>query len=69
MGEHNNTNIWNNYMIKNIIFIIILIAIGATIAYQMGWLSSKGENVYEKTKESVVEKSEQVIDKTKDAIK
>ena len=56
-------------MIKNIIFIIIVIAIGATIAYQMGWLSSKGENVYDKTKESVVEKSEEIIDKTKDAMK
>lgn len=56
-------------MIKNIIFIFIVIAIGYTIAYQMGWLSSKGENVYDKTKDSVVEKSEKVIDKTKDAMK
>lgn len=52
-------------MIKNIIFIFIIIAIGAAVAFQMGWLSSKGENVYEKTKESVVENSEKIIDKTK----
>ena len=56
-------------MIKSIIFIIIVIAISATIAYQMGWLSNKGENVYDKTKESVVEKSEKIIDSTKDAMK
>jgi hypothetical protein len=56
-------------MLRTIIFIVIVIAIGATIAYQMGWLSSAGENAYDKTKESIVEKSEKVIDKTKDAIK
>ena len=56
-------------MIKSIILIIFVIVIGATIAYQMGWLSSKGENVYDKTKESVVEKSEEIIDNTKDAMK
>jgi hypothetical protein len=56
-------------MIRNIIFIFIVIAVGYAIAYQMGWLSYKGENVYDKTKESVVEKSEKIIDKTKDAMK
>ena len=56
-------------MIKNIIFVLIVIAIGGAIAYQMGWLSSKGEKVYEKTRDSVVEKSETIIDKSRDAIK
>lgn len=56
-------------MIRNIIFIFIVMAIGATIAYQMGWLSSKGEDAYDKTKESFVEKSEKIIDRTKDAMK
>ncbi len=56
-------------MIKKIIFIFIVLAIGSTIAYQMGWLSGKGEKAYDKTRERVVEKSEKIIDKTKDAIK
>jgi len=46
-----------------------VIAIGASIAYQMGWLSRKGEKAYDKTKESLIEKSEEMIDKTKDAVK
>ena len=56
-------------MIKKIIFIFIVLAIGSTIAYQMGWLSGKGEKAYDKTRERVVEKSEKIIDKTKDAVK
>jgi hypothetical protein len=55
-------------MIRNIIVLLIVIAIGATIAYQMGWLSGKGKNVYEQTKESVIENSEKLIDKTRDAV-
>jgi len=58
-----------SYMIRKLVFIFIVIAIGATIAYQLGWLSGKGEDVYDKTRESVIEGSEKIIDKTKDAIK
>lgn len=54
---------------KKIITIVVVLAIGATIAYQMGWLSSKGEKAYDKTREAVIEKSEEIIDKTKDAVK
>jgi hypothetical protein len=56
-------------MMKKIITLFVVLAIGATVAYQMGWLSSKGENAYDKTKDSLIEKSEDIIDKTKDAIK
>lgn len=56
-------------MIRNLVLILIVIAIGATIAYQLGWLSGEGEDVYDKTRESVIEGSEKIIDKTKDAIK
>ena len=55
-------------MIKKIITTFMVLAIGATIAYQMGWLSRKGETAYDKTKESVIETSEKIVDKTKDAI-
>jgi len=55
-------------MIKKIIGLFIVIAIVATVAYQMGWLSWKGERIYEKTKEAVVEKGEKAIEKGKDAI-
>lgn len=56
-------------MIRKLVFIFIVIAIGATIAYQLGWLSGKGEDVYDTTRESVIEGSEKIIDKTRDAIK
>jgi hypothetical protein len=56
-------------MFRTIVILVILIAIGATIAYQMGWLSSEGEDVYDETRNSVVEKSEELLDKTRDAIK
>ncbi len=56
-------------MIKKIIFSAIVIAVAATIAYQMGWLSSEGEKVYDKTKESVLKKSEEIIDMGKEAVK
>lgn len=55
-------------MLKKIIVSFVIIAISATIAYQMGWLSYRGEKMYEKTKEAVVEKGEKVIEKGKDAI-
>ena len=40
-------------MIKKIIFLLVVVVITATVAYQMGWLSSKGEKAYDKTKEAV----------------
>lgn len=55
-------------MIKKLIFAIVVIAIVASVAYQMGWLSGDGEDVYEDTKESVMEKSEDMVDKAKDAM-
>ena len=56
-------------MIKQLVFIFIVIAIAATIAYQLGWLSGEGEDAYDKTRESVVEESEKIIDKTRDTIR
>jgi len=55
-------------MIKKIIVSSIVIAIAATVAYQMGWLSRKGEKAYDNTKESILEKSEDIIDKGKDVL-
>ena len=40
-------------MIKKIIGLVVVIVIAATVAYQMGWLSYKGERAYEKTKDAV----------------
>jgi len=56
-------------MIKKIIVLFIVLAIGASVAYEMGWLSRKGKKAYKNTKETVIEKSEKVIDATKDAVK
>jgi|GEM_PF-2105463 len=56
-------------MIKKFVTLFIVIAIAATTAYQMGWLSRKGEKAYDRTKESVLEKGEEMVDKAKDAIK
>ena len=56
-------------MIKKIIVLFVVLAIGASIAYEMGWLSRKGKKAYKNTKETVIEKSENVVDKTKNAIK
>jgi len=58
-----------NFMIMRIIIVFIVLAIGATIAYQMGWLSDKGENAYDETKESIIDNSEKLIDKADDAMK
>lgn len=55
-------------MVKKIIFAIVVIAVFATIAYQLGWLSSEGENVFEDTRESVLKKSEDVVDKARDVM-
>ena len=40
-------------VIKKIIILLVVVAITATVAYQMGWLSYKGERAYENTKEAV----------------
>ncbi|WP_455366092.1 hypothetical protein [Kaarinaea lacus] len=55
-------------MLKKIIGLFLIIAIAATVAYQMGWLSWKGERVYEDTKDAVLKEGEKVIEKGKDAI-
>lgn len=55
-------------MVKKIIGLLVIIAIAATVAYEMGWLSWKGERVYEDTKDAVLEKGEKVIEKGKDAV-
>jgi hypothetical protein len=56
-------------MIKKLLVLIIVLAAAASVAYQMGWLSRKGEKAYDKTKQSVMEKSEEIIDKATDAMK
>ena len=56
-------------MVIRIIIVLIVLAIGATIAYQMGWLSDKGENAYEETKEAIIDNSEKLIDKADGAMK
>ena len=44
-----------------------VIAIGATVACQVSWLTRKGEKAYDRTKESVLERGEEIVDKAKDA--
>jgi len=58
-----------NPMINRLIVLFVVLAIGATVAYKMDWLSRKGEKAYDKTRKTVVKEGEKVIDKTKDAIK
>ena len=55
-------------MIKKVIFAVVVVAIFASVAYQMGWLSGEGEDMFEDTRESVLEKGEVVVDKAKDAM-
>ena len=55
-------------MVKKIIFAVIVIAIFTTVAFQMGWLSGDGEDVYEDTKDTVMEKGGKIVDKAKDAM-
>ena len=33
-------------MVKKFIMLLVVVAIAATVAYQMGWLSYKGEKAY-----------------------
>lgn len=56
-------------MIKKLLTLIIVVVIAATVAYQMGWLSRKGEKTYDKTKDAVMEKGEKIVDKAKEAIR
>ena len=56
-------------MIIRIIIVFIVLAIGATVAYKMGWLSGEGEKAYDETKDAVIENSEKAVDKVNDAIK
>ncbi|WP_455209832.1 hypothetical protein [Kaarinaea lacus] len=56
-------------MIKKVVVLFVVLAIGATVAYQMGWLSRKGEKAYDRAADSVLEKGEEMVDKAKDAMK
>jgi len=55
-------------MIKKTIFTVVVISIVSTIAYQMGWLSGDGEDVYEEAREKVMDKGETIVDKAKDSM-
>lgn len=55
-------------MIKKLVFTAVVIAIGATVAYQMGWLSWEGEDIYEDTRESVMDKGENIVDKAREVV-
>ncbi len=55
-------------MIKKLVILLVVVAVAATVAYQMGWLSYKGERTYEKTKKAIVKEGEKAIEKGKDAI-
>lgn len=55
-------------MIRKIIFAVIVVAIGATAAYQLGWLSGGGEDAYEEATDAVLEQGESIVDKAKDAV-
>jgi hypothetical protein len=56
-------------MLQKLIVIVIALAIFAAIAYQMGWLSRKGESVFKKTTSTFVDKSEDLVNKSKDMLK
>lgn len=66
---NSNSNPEKTFMIKKMLVLFVVLAIGATVAYKMDWLSRKGEKAYDKTREAVIEESEKVVDKTRDAIK
>ena len=40
-------------MLQKLIIIVIALAVFAAIAYQMGWLSSEGESVFQKTTSAI----------------
>jgi hypothetical protein len=52
-------------MLQKLIVIVIALAVFAAIAYQMGWLSSEGESVFQKTTSTFVDKSEDLVNKSK----
>ncbi len=56
-------------MIRKLVILFVVLAIAATVAYKMDWLSRKGEKAYDKTRETVIDKGEKIIEKTKDTIK
>ena len=56
-------------MIKKVIVLFVVLAIGATVAYKMGWLSRKGEKAYDRAAESILNKGEEIVDNAKDAVK
>ena len=62
-------NIGKNPMIKKVIVLFVVLAIGATVAYQKGWLSRKGEKAYDRAAESILDKGEEIVDNAKDAVK
>jgi hypothetical protein len=55
-------------MIRTIIIAGISIAVIAAVAYHKGWLSPKGEKVYENAKEAILEKSGEVVNKGREMI-
>jgi len=57
------------FMIRKLVILFVVLAIAATIAYKMDWLSRKGEKAYDKAKKTVIKEGDKMIDKTKDAIK
>jgi hypothetical protein len=55
-------------MIRTIIIAGISIAVIAAIAFHKGWLSPKGEKMYQNTKEIIMQKGGEAVKKGKEII-
>ena len=55
-------------MIKTLFIAVIAIAVFAAVAYQQGWLSRKGEQLYDKAKQGIIDTGKDVIQEGKKAL-
>ncbi len=60
---HNEPKSEKVSMVKTLFIAAITIIIFAAVAYQQGWLSRKGERLYDNAKQGILDKGKEVLQK------
>lgn len=65
---HNELESEKVSMVKTLFIAVIAIIVFAAVAYQQGWLSRKGERLYDNAKQGILDKGKEAFQEGKEAL-